>query len=204
MSQRILIIGSEGSIGKRWCAVARSFGHTVHRYDLGSPESILATDVDRVLIASPTETHLKYLLRYGGRVPILCEKPLCTNINTINTLKTIEGHHRIQMVNNWTYFSDQIMEPGNNIISYDHYAGGHECEAYNFAQPIYLAKSLSISYKSPTLKIVINGARVQLENIEFSYLQTYRNWIEGQTLWELDDAKRMILKINRWEAIRGR
>ena len=207
---KLLIIGHKGSIGQRWVAVARAFGENITGYDLGSSDRLLQDNYDGVLIASPTTTHYKYLVKFCGVCPVLCEKPLLTTRYALKELWLLPGIEKIRIVSNWLWFCDDILPPGQNIISYNYFRAGNEDFVSNMAQPIYLAKKLSIKTTSPVFKCTINNLSISLDTIELSYVKCYENWKksfispDACSLWDITDAERMLKKMEKWEAYYGK
>lgn len=72
-----------GSIGLRHARNLQALGHEVYGYDVDpgslphmSPER-MENECDRVVIASPTDTHLDYLTQFiKAGIPVLVEKPI--------------------------------------------------------------------------------------------------------------------------------
>ncbi|MCB0271886.1 MAG: Gfo/Idh/MocA family oxidoreductase [Bdellovibrionales bacterium] len=194
---KVLLVGSEGSIGKRYQYVIRWLGHEVLRNDVAYKQSYTGTDFDCVVIATPTPTHRKTILEYAKyKKPILCEKPMLENTD----YSDIEHVDRLYMVCNYKY----VIPKGAHIY-YNYFHGGNESFQYNFAQPLYIDPNAKIELQSPVYQLRYtfqgNTVSVSTEELQQSYVTMMKDFIDGkfENLWNVDDAKKMSQILQSYE-----
>jgi hypothetical protein len=200
---KILVAGSEGSIGQRYCAILGFLGHEVVRYDVVNSLRIPA-GCDGAIVATPDFLHIDTMLDLmnAGITKFLCEKPIDRDPSAIQGLKHLKAD--IHCVCNWKYIQG-MHEAGQNEISYDYYNSGKEDMRWNLCQPIYLADKFTVSNKSPLWTVKVNGRDVSYREMENSYITMLEIWIQnlptegGYGLWTLYDAIKMTEKASQWQ-----
>jgi hypothetical protein len=123
---KILVIGSNGNMGQRYCRILEMLGHEWIGDDLTfkekhwNPEALSSLihkpywyekETDHLyagaIVATPTHTHVDIvsaLVRKGK--PVLCEKPFSTEIGEVNMFMETLGiqNPRVRMMNQYEYF----------------------------------------------------------------------------------------------------
>lgn len=202
----ILLIGGEGSIGRRYQAVLRALGvefkvydRSPQKKDYGLSDLLFAQLVSKTkhaIIASPTSTHFDYCLTFERNgIPYLCEKPVSMDPKELTILKGFKAGY---VVNNWSYIGTNAYLPlVPKSISYDFYNTGRDGLLFDVCQLIYLAKKtgafLSVRRDSHFWDVTWDGQEVPYRFIEESYLQMVRAFLKDYThmLWKIRDGVEM-------------
>ena len=197
---KILVAGSSGSIGQRYCAILRHLGHDVLPYDTAHGNPQLPDSVDGCIVATPTCTHSAVLLKLAqsGIKKFLCEKPVSEHTAEITFLKgQVPG---IRVVCNWKYLYS-MGKPGTNLISYNYYHSSSDDARWNLCQPIYMADKFVYDSSSPIWTVTVNGHLITYQEMERSYLFMIEDWLTHPSrLWSMTDAKKMTEKAGDWNA----
>lgn len=188
---KVLVIGSEGSTGRRYCKILYEMGIEVIKHDTvlqGFSETI--PEFDRAIISSPTETHYTYYCRLVHKLArimwselILCEKPASNIIwNSENML--------CKMVNNWAFvIQNRILQPGKHLVEY--YSKNHGKEGYWFdtCQLHILSNGRGCINETITgFEAYIDGEKVTREMIEQSYQRMIYSWLNRpDEIWNVHD-----------------
>jgi hypothetical protein len=206
---RILVVGSAGNMGKRYCAILRWLHHEVLTWDKttdrpGSLNRAIA-NADRVIIATPTPTHIEVATRCAklGK-SFLCEKPVDKDPQKIAELESLCRRNGAdgRMVCNWSFsfcvppmvnrHHRPILSRAHGV-SYNCFRTGNDGLGWDCIQLAYLARdsrSLFLGNDCPYLHATINGRRVTTDNIERSYIAMIETWLTNPSLlWNLQDAK---------------
>ncbi|MCB1198524.1 MAG: Gfo/Idh/MocA family oxidoreductase, partial [Deltaproteobacteria bacterium] len=185
----ILLVGSEGSIGKRYQAVIRHLGLALFCKDLDVEDAIEMSKIDRIIIATPTPTHKELILIYAKeKKPLLCEKPMMLSMDYTE----IENIPNLYMVCNYKY----VIPTGAKIF-YNYFHAGNEDFASNFAQPLYIDPEASIAQTSPIfdLQYTFHGEhhKVTTEMLQQSYVKMIEDFenVNFDMLWNLKKKKKM-------------
>jgi hypothetical protein len=198
---KILLIGSKGNMGRRYAACLSYLGVDFQGIDVGEKSW---SDYDRVIIASPTETHLELMEKYRSMgVPYLVEKPIRKGL-FILPKKYQPSDERI--VCNWHFAINHvladnrdIMVKGETRIEYDCYNTGKDGTAWDCIQLIHLAgpKNITIKTESPVMTCRVyternpKGYLITSRDIEESYVAMISAWIQSpEMLWGMDEALR--------------
>lgn len=215
---KILILGSLGSMGKRYTAIVKWLGHTPVCYDaaMGKFSVSLYKGIDHAIVATPTDTHYEWcnsLINMG--IPTLCEKPVSKNIDEIKALITWakERNTDVRMVCNWAFTVKKTFEeffagttpmwkPNSNTIRYNNYHTGKDGLYWDAIQLVYLSKSkrhLHLYTESPTLSALFNDQySIGLDDIASSYIEMIMEWLHPNPksrLWDLNDALKATNKV---------
>jgi hypothetical protein len=195
----IALIGSEGSMGRRYQAI---FNHLKVPYlalDRTRPDAdqIIkkAIACDRALIATPTETHVEYLralLPFGK--PILCEKPVCKSLEEIEDLHAECVRHgwRYNMVMQYTEY--EVSRAPERLSFYNYFRHGNDGLVWDCMQIIALARGeVALSEKSPYWECTINGQKLNFTFMDHAYVMHIQKWLAGALTQSMDD----ILEIHR-------
>lgn len=200
--KKILLIGSEGSIGKRYKAILTYFGRTVLEFDENSPKEILDEPCDGIIIASPTITHFEYMLKLKYKdVPILCEKPMCATIQEAETIDH-EMYTQVFVVDNWVHMIGN--DKFNNCLEYNNYHTGNEKLSWNLAQPILLTRngSLKLNLDAPFFSVFdfISSNGYAANHVDLSYVRMLHKWlVSSYTHFGTNDGRFMQRAIEEWE-----
>jgi hypothetical protein len=176
----VLIVGAEGSMGKRYRAILNFLGRTYQCADKEkTPDQVknLAKQSEGVIIATPTDTHAQFieLLADLGK-PILCEKPVVKDTTQLETLFSILNHHRTPFRMMMQYqklcHSARI---GPSL--YNYFKTGSDGLSWDCLQIIGLARgAVTIDNVSPVWSCKINGQRLRLEDMDAAYIAYVQDW----------------------------
>jgi len=190
---RVLVLGNLGSMGQRYMAVLNYLCHDISTYDPAlDPEWVPGwLDMDGVIIASPTRTHIDWLTRlHAFKGPILCEKPISLDAEAIRLLPPQAGPRH--MVSNWRYIPGMGQRLQSNDIRYHYYNCGGESLEENMFQPIMLADPVrsEIDLTAPVFLLLVNDNLIRLEEIQQTYVDMVSDWCHGvyDKLWTLEDS----------------
>jgi hypothetical protein len=180
---KILIIGNEGSTGKRYEKIIRSLGHQITGYDIKELGHTIP-NCDRAIIASPTLTHIHYA-RYcqERRIHYLVEKPACSSVYDVDEMTGC-------MVNNWCFVFDHItLLPGSHKIFYRNNYTGTEGYWFDTCQLHILSdRTGSIIKRRGGFDTTIDGRVVTLKDIEDSYVRMIKSWLNDDgRVWRVSD-----------------
>lgn len=195
---KVLLIGCNGSMGRRYAAIFKYLGVDFVGVDLGNQ---WPAEFDRALVATPTNTHFEICNKLiDMRKDFLCEKPVSKEPNECIILRErceatgVKG----SMVNNWCYaLNDKIpLEPGKNILHYSYYNTGKDGTDWDCIQLHYLAiDKACIRLDSPWWEAAINEDYINHGRIERTYCYMIINWLHNKTLWTMEDAYKATLKV---------
>lgn len=197
--KNILLIGSEGSMGRRYQAILNFLGIKFMRSDItllcdgsisGIPgilnEKALSL-FDGFIIATPTAKHLDGIgSLVGSGKPILCEKPIT---------KHWEGHFHglwgdadVEMMIQYYFLNPSVnflkSYSGNNFSSYDYFRTGNDGLAWDCIQIIALHEgpndNLKLDNKSPIWKCTINNKELNIADMDAAYVRAVQSWVSGR------------------------
>lgn len=191
MTDTILLIGSQGSMGTRYQAILRALGVRYRGVDpvTAEPPAWVTVEMARycaraerirgIIIASPTVTHAGYIraLALLGK-PILCEKPLSITLAEVDEL--LRAPCPLDMMSQYV-----LLDPARGnaddpacFTSYDYYHSGNDGLAWDCCQLLGLARgSVSLKAESPTWRCVLNGRRLSLEEVGQAYVDYVARWL---------------------------
>lgn len=200
----ILLIGSEGSMGKRYQAIFNHLGLEYHKCDLKNNPIFNISLYDKIVLATPTDSHydlLKQIIGHGR--DILCEKPISKSVNEVieilNLVKTKENC-KFNMV-----FQYGELAPSNNnphqFTSYDYFRTGNDGLKWDCLQIIALASGpIKIQNKSPYWKCMINDSELDLSTMDHAYVKFIKKWSLGHLKqnheWLIDIHKKVENYVN--------
>lgn len=178
---KILIVGSNGSMGKRYQAVLRYLGHAFTGMDKESPHEAIAYAAEKaagVIICTPTDTHEDMIrLVLPARKPILCEKPVCKDVGKLRALlKEIdEADVPFRMVMQYQHLVDK-----NRIGKsfYDYFRTGNDGLLWDCMQILGFARGeVEIRNKSPMWSCMINGKTLSIKDMDAAYIAEVQQWL---------------------------
>ena len=204
----IALIGSEGSMGRRYQAILNHMDEDFLAYDkirVSNDEIIeRAARCDRIIIATPTETHVDYLRAFLPlKKPILCEKPVTRGLDEIIDL------HAECALNGWSYNMvmqykelDLPLKTPRQPSHYNYFRPGKPEDglAWNCMQIVGLANGpVSLKDDSPIWECVINGHRLSIEGMDGAYIAHIRKFIMGALSQPMDEILNIHKKVHAWK-----
>jgi hypothetical protein len=151
----------------------------------------LVKEAKGVIVATPTPTHfpiLRKLYNEGAKTPILCEKPLSTNMNQVKDIIEKFTHKMpLTMVKQYdyveytepTFLSGIRFEDKTYRNYYNFYNTGKDglkwdCIHFMRQKP----ENLLLKNDSPTWDCIIKGFRVDAESMHRAYIRMVKDWLE--------------------------
>lgn len=179
----ILIIGSEGSMGKRYQAILKYLGQSYKCADLIHDENWvdkIASSSTAIIIATPTNTHLKMIRKFssipGKNIPILCEKPLVNNKKELKELLYEVKSKKIKLRMMYQYQMLDNMS-ANGQSSYNYFRHGKDGLIWDCMQIISLARGgVDILESSPIWNCKLNGEELNLSDMDKAYVDYIKFW----------------------------
>lgn len=191
-----LIIGSEGSMGKRYKAILSYFNQPFECHDPKLGFGVYPNKThDRFIIASPTVNHLYWVKRLDEyRKPILCEKPLSKDLKEVKEI--LECKSPLSMTFQYAHLVDNR---GFGPSHYNYYHSGQDGLVWDCFQIIALAKDkVLLDNTSPIWTCAINGSKIHRGDMDKAYVDVVRNWLAGAHL-ERDDLMKWHNKVSEFE-----
>lgn len=197
----VLIIGSEGSMGKRYQAIFKFLGIKFDTYDMEMNFDKKTIDKkivhnNKILITSPTETHFEWVSHITKLVKnkrILCEKPLSKDIG--ETEKMLESNLKMVLQYKYMPFDKYEYELGGGS-KYDYFRSGKDGLAWDCLQIIGLSEDMAfLSNKSPIWNCKINGKKLNFSHMDFAYIEMLRSFLVSEDDQEKQDILNMHKKV---------
>ena len=180
---RFLIIGANGSMGRRYQAILSSLGHEFDCVDINHHEDSvlgLAYLCDGCIIASPTDTHLYYIhLLAPLSKPILCEKPVSKSLEEVTDALDICRANSTPLTMMMQY---KVLTKKEDVgpSLYDYFRTGPDGLPWDCFQIIGLAENdVQIRNQSPIWKCMINGRVLSIADMDKAYVRFLKAWIRG-------------------------
>ena len=181
--RRVFIAGINGNMGRHYAAILKLLQVEAIGCDPYCADTIEAgmPICDGVIIATPTTTHIELIrefVRYGK--PILCEKPFTTSLAELDKFHREFGGYAdiISMVNQYEFLASPAYE-GETYYNYFKTGGdGLEWDCLNI---IGLSQGqVHVDNSSAIWTCMINGKKLDLAEIDISYISMIRRWIGGK------------------------
>ena len=202
------IIGSRGSIGKRYSCIFDYLGEPYIGYDVCGPFNkeavirfVLDNEITRALICVPTDVHYDYcrILSMMG-VDYMVEKPLTKSPQEAEELANLAEKHRVNshIVCNYKILLDDLKRHGKNqkktFTEYNYFNTGKDGLLWDCCQLIMLNPEIEIYTDSPIWILKCGDSYVDYRMVELSYLTMIRYWLDGnlKMLWDIHDAVEMV------------
>lgn len=197
----ILLIGSEGSMGKRYQAILKHLNIPFFCRDVNSKTTLIddILNADKFIVATPTDMHeriLNAILAYGEGGDVLCEKPIAKCSKVVSSLfnKFDESNVKLNMVFQYGEIARKTDEIKNT--SYDYFRTGNDGLAWDCLQILALASGpVSISNKSPIWKCTINDQELSIQSMDYAYISFIKKWLKGELRqsfeWIIDCHKKV-------------
>lgn len=191
---KVLLFGHRGNMGRRYAAILDQLGIAYDGIELSRPEINAQGIYDRIIIATPTDTHIKIIkncLALFPKTKILCEKPISKNLDELLELKANWDVSKIFMVNNYAYMLH--MNPNkieNDDTNYDYFKTGGDGIFWDCIQLFHLAKSrITLKANSPKWDVQINGLQLNASMIDQSYIEMLADFCGNmQHCWNFTDV----------------
>lgn len=182
---KICIVGGYGNMGSRYHAILKMLGHESISWDIDFEPSL--EDVDRFIVATPTDTHYKILerlVRLGK--PILCEKPVTKSMGELMSLRALCSLYEtpFSCVMQYCWVVDPNLTGSSH---YDYFKHGPDGMPWDMMQIIALSKERCvIGEDSPIWDCVINGQRLNIMSMDFAYIEMIKAWLldPNQQPWD--------------------
>lgn len=200
----IAIIGSEGAMGKRYQALLSHMKKEFLPLDKSKPEPdrIIerAKTCDRIIICSPTESHVGYLKELLPlKKPILCETPITKNLDELFDLHA-ECRRRgwqYQMV--MQYKELEISREPYRLSHYHDFRCGPDGLAWDCLQIIGLARGeISLKKTSPVWECSINGRALNIRDMDQAYVTMVHKWLMNELDQTMDEVLDMHTKVTEY------
>ncbi len=191
---RIVVIGGLGNMGRRYLAILAHLGYEAHPIDLEESQrqrEVLFQKARGVIIATPTPDHCRRVLEVvslsrRNDIPILCEKPLTTDIQQLDGLLRIARRdgYNLQMVNQYKHlrgYSSEYneAEPSRYGSHYRYFNSGRDGLAWNCINILGLSKGrCQLTETSPLWSCRINGVWLSLSDMDDAYITMVNRWVQ--------------------------
>jgi len=179
----ILLIGSEGSMGKRYQAILKHLNIPYIARDKNSKTSFVddVLNSEKVIVATPTETHalIVHSCIMVGR-DVLCEKPIAKSSDTVAYLCDLALKYNIKL--NMVFQYGEIARRTDEIknTSYDYFRTGNDGLAWDCLQILALASGpVTLKNESPIWKCTINDQELSIQSMDHAYLKFIKKWYQG-------------------------
>lgn len=178
----ILIVGSEGSMGKRYQAILNYLSTEWYGIDLHNQDEFKrrAENSSGFIVATPTSTHTEIVRRlfpYGN--PILCEKPISKNVKEVKDLLADVQAEKIHFQMMYQY-KRLIPEYSRGDSAYDYFRHGKDGLIWDCLQIIGLSDTTpTLNENSPLWKCRINGHTLQSHQMDAAYVSEVGGWLRG-------------------------
>lgn len=166
-------------MGKRYQAILKYLKMPFYRCDL-SVDAKMNDDVSGIIIATPTNTHPELVRSFlGYRKPILCEKPICKDVNQLKTLLREVAISKTPFQMMYQY-KNLVPKFAKGPSSYDFFRHGNDGLIWDCLQIIGLAKGeLELKETSPIWDCQINGHRIHAGQMDQAYITAVESWLHG-------------------------
>lgn len=179
----ILLVGSEGSMGKRYQAILRHLNIDFIPYDLNtkSPFLVELLKCERVIVATPTDTH-KNILETAIKMKkdILCEKPICKSSKEVEELCNLASKNdsKLNMVFQYGEIAKKSFESKSSY--YNYFRTGNDGLYWDCLQIISLASGpIKLENNSPIWKCEINDEELSIQSMDYAYVRFIQKWHQG-------------------------
>jgi hypothetical protein len=168
----VLLVGSEGNMGRRYAAVMDYLQISYTGIDKGHAISP-SLSPSKVLIATPTDTHYAMITEHSRwGVPILCEKALTTIPEELKAL--LDMDITLAMVNQYQTLASTIVT-GKSY--YNNWNSGRDGIAWDCINIIGMSNTPPLlSNKSPIWQCAINGKSLHIEEMDYAYIDMIAAW----------------------------
>lgn len=195
---KVLILGSDGSMGRRYQAILGYLGVDFTAMDIQRNTAIeMSNNISNVhshiIVTTPTYNHFVWLKiaqekSYIGR--ILCEKPISKNIDEMFRISSWD----LDLTMMYQYiFTDKEKSLGSHHTTYDYYNHGSDGIVWDCIQLIGIAEGpVSLREVSPIWEATINGKPIIKDSMDNAYIKFVKHWLDGT----LEQSKEDILNLH--------
>lgn len=201
---KVLLVGALGNMGRRYTAILNALGHNVVPIDENegfscenSGDTLGAT---HAIVATPTDTHVgavRDVERYTDVAHILCEKPICKKVGTLECL--FKEFPNLYSVNQYAHLAEapQFMFRTGYDSRYNYYNSGKDGLAWDCFQIFALANGpVTVSNTSPIWNCVINGIWIDQRNMDMAYVRMIEDFLgPKKNVWGRDIVMRTTERI---------
>ena len=195
-------------MGRRYQAILNHLGERFVCFDkehsVGEIQKAVDT-CDRIIIASPTDTHAYYLSCFlMSRKPILCEKPITKDISELEALISFCKDNDVSFTMMMQY--QELLNEGSvgETTVYDYFRTGPDGFPWDAFQPVALAQdAVIIDNKSPIWCCVINGQYLSFSSMDRAYVSFVRDWLCGRVTTDLDTYLKWHKKVEAYGKAAG-
>ena len=190
MQKKSLIVGCNGSMGKRYQAIMANLKQDCFLADIGTKESDLGFFIeksDNIIIATPTNTHLGILLKAArSGKNILCEKPISKDMYELAQIFDHIDDSKCKFTMTMQY-KELVDDSTIGTSEYNYFRSGTDGLAWDCIQIIGLAKGkLVLKNTSPIWRCKINGKRLNLGDMDSAYVNFVKKFLEKKESDDLD------------------
>lgn len=226
MNKKVLLIGCNGSIGRRYAAILKFLGIEYNGIDVHNENllyDVKKSDFSHCIIATPTNTHFDMCKKIALKgIPFLCEKPLSKSPEECKEIIKIANECMVSgfVVNNWahTYKIGGVWQPNTCKVFYDNYHTGKDGLLWDCCQLVYLsdkAENMHLLTLMPYMQAMIGGYTITHEDVAVSYIKMIRTFTSvgmnpflSLGLWSLRDGLAMTEKVieyqKKWDELKGK
>lgn len=213
----VLVIGSLGNMGKRYCAILKQLGIEFTGMDVR--QAVWSDRIDRaicearkIIVAVPTVRHVHVIediaeTRKRNSMPsahVLCEKPLATNPAGFERLRRAEqAGVRVFCVNQYAHHPQyETFSRTTGRTHYNYFKHGDDGLVWDCFQLFVLAKgTVSLNDQSPVWTCRVNGTLLNLAGMDLAYVKMVEDFIDDmRRVWDLDTAEIGTKKVQKWIA----
>lgn len=191
----VLLLGSEGNMGKRYQAILRKLRISftgVDKNDIRPKDKF-----SHVIIATPTDTHYDLIKEYKQySVPILCEKPITTNPNELEQIMIWKA--KLTMVNQYAHMQ---MFRASGSSCYDYFKTGDDGLGWDCINILGMAKGkVTLMNKSPIWQCQLNGQTLRINDMDEAYISMIMQWCWSDYSWgDIDYIINAHQKVLKWQ-----
>jgi len=210
MKNKVLIYGSEGSMGKRYQAILNWLNIDFECIDsrLGFSEVNLEK-ITHFIVATPTETHLEIIRNIAiYKRPILCEKPISKSIDEVKEIIKLCGDN-LSIMFQYIVFSEMNEKDGVQLkeTSYNYFRTGNDGLYWDCMQPICLHNGefgeLSVRNNSPVWNCILNGRKLNVRDMDVAYVSYVASWLCGKKYLNNDTILKFHQKVINFMDFKG-
>lgn len=204
--QKVLIIGSEGSMGKRYQAIFNYINQENYQYEVTCFDTKFTNiypDYDNynyIIIASPTITHQYFLhVLANYKRPILCEKPVIKDLNKLDNY--LSSSMDLQMMFQYAFLAPNKLYKFTE--NHFHFETNHNCQIFSkydyfktsntsdsliwdciqiIALHLGNINNISIKNTSPVWDCMINDHKINLSQMDQAYIEAVSYWLSGKRI----------------------
>lgn len=183
----VLVMGSSGNMGRRYCAILRYLGHSVIEWDTAGiieanvPRGTRLTGWDAAIIATPTDTHWGALddlayphPRHAQRRSVLMEKPMGKTVEEVEQMFSVaeDGNFELSCVNQYGFLPEatRFLEY-TGPTSYNYFNSGRDGLAFDcFQMFLYARAGVSLANYSVAWSCTINGVQIDQRGMDWAYV----------------------------------